>query len=91
MLLKACSLLNPVSLTAFQKGSWTLSVRGLHKSFRLRCQKKSSDASGKADVQGIPYSKLSVGVPKESWKNERRVALSPAATATLIKKGFKVC
>ncbi|GIY23905.1 NAD(P) transhydrogenase, mitochondrial [Caerostris darwini] len=33
---------------------------------------------------------MTIGVPKESWKNERRVALSPAATATLIKKGFQV-
>ncbi|XP_069689607.1 NAD(P) transhydrogenase, mitochondrial-like [Periplaneta americana] len=41
-------------------------------------------------VPGIPYNKLSIGVPKEIWKNERRVALTPAATATLVKKGFTV-
>lgn len=89
MLLKVCSTVSPVSLAALQKGPWALSVRGLHLSFRRLCQKKSSEV--KNEVQGIPYSKLSIGVPKESWKNERRVALSPAATATLIKKGFKVC
>ncbi|KAK9879808.1 hypothetical protein WA026_006867 [Henosepilachna vigintioctopunctata] len=41
-------------------------------------------------VQGIPYSQLSIGVPKEIWKNERRVALTPAVAATLINKGFTV-
>ncbi|KAL3282797.1 hypothetical protein HHI36_005963 [Cryptolaemus montrouzieri] len=42
------------------------------------------------NVQGIPYSQLSIGVPKEIWKNEHRVALSPAVAATLVKKGFAV-
>lgn len=41
-------------------------------------------------VPGIPYNKLSIGVPKEIWKNERRVALTPVAAATLVKKGFTV-
>nr|CAD7604583.1 unnamed protein product [Timema genevievae] len=49
--------------------------------------------------RGIPYTKLTVGVPREVWQNERskrqlwncfRVALSPAAAATLVKKGFNV-
>nr|CAH7751274.1 unnamed protein product [Callosobruchus chinensis] len=40
--------------------------------------------------KGIPYNKLTVGVPKETWKNEKRVALVPAAVEALIKKGFTV-
>lgn len=90
MLLKVYTLVNPVNLIALQKGKWTLSVRGLHSSYKNLCQKKSSESLQKSETSGIPYSKLSIGVPKESWKNERRVALSPAAAANLIKKGFKV-
>lgn len=41
-------------------------------------------------VQGIPYSNLTIGVPKETWQNERRVALSPEVVKNLTKKGFKV-
>jgi len=41
-------------------------------------------------VRGIPYKQLSIGVPKESFQNERRVALAPATVQTLVKKGFKV-
>nr|XP_042900894.1 NAD(P) transhydrogenase, mitochondrial [Parasteatoda tepidariorum] len=89
-LLKTCTSLNQASLLAIQKGSWVLSVRGLNKSSVLQCQAKQKPPVKTEEIKGIPYSKLSVGVPKEVWKNERRVALSPAAAATLIKKGFKV-
>ncbi|PAA90481.1 hypothetical protein BOX15_Mlig031306g1, partial [Macrostomum lignano] len=41
-------------------------------------------------VRGIAYSQLTIGVPKESWQNERRVALSPAAVQLLSKKGFRI-
>ncbi|KAG2488659.1 hypothetical protein HYH03_012821 [Edaphochlamys debaryana] len=37
----------------------------------------------------IPYADLVVGVPRENAAGERRVALSPAAVAQLIKAGFK--
>ena len=40
--------------------------------------------------RGTPYNKLTVGVPKESFPNERRVALSPAAVKLLTKEGFNV-
>lgn len=42
------------------------------------------------EVKGIPYNKLTIGVPKESWTNERRVAVTPAVTGNLVKKGFNV-
>ncbi|KAK4189161.1 putative NAD(P) transhydrogenase mitochondrial precursor [Podospora australis] len=35
-----------------------------------------------------PYSKLTVGVPRETYPNERRVALTPQNVALLLKKGF---
>lgn len=37
----------------------------------------------------IPYSALSVGVPRESFPGERRVALTPASAALLLKQGFR--
>ena len=61
--------------------------RGLYTSLWRSGAEKSAGAAEEKLV-GIPYSKLSIGVPKESWTGERRVACSPAVTATLAKKGF---
>lgn len=36
----------------------------------------------------IPYASLTVGVPRESYPNERRVAITPQNAALLLKKGF---
>jgi NAD(P) transhydrogenase len=41
-------------------------------------------------IKGIAYKNLTIGVPKEKWTNERRVAITPAVTALLVKKGFHV-
>ncbi|KAF1815566.1 NAD transhydrogenase mitochondrial precursor [Eremomyces bilateralis CBS 781.70] len=38
--------------------------------------------------KGTPYSDLTVGVPKETYPDERRVALTPQNVALLLKKGF---
>lgn len=38
--------------------------------------------------QGTSYSSLSVGVPREVFTNERRVALTPQNVRLLLKKGF---
>ncbi|TPX09544.1 uncharacterized protein E0L32_009287 [Thyridium curvatum] len=35
-----------------------------------------------------PYASLTIGVPRETFPNERRVALSPQNVALLLKKGF---
>ncbi|KAG8010657.1 NAD(P) transhydrogenase, partial [Nibea albiflora] len=40
--------------------------------------------------RGIPYKQITVGVPKEIFQNERRVAISPAGVQALIKQGFNV-
>jgi len=41
-------------------------------------------------ITGTPYDKLTVGVPKETFPNERRVAISPTAVQVLTKKGWNV-
>ncbi|OIW30239.1 PNTB-domain-containing protein [Coniochaeta ligniaria NRRL 30616] len=38
--------------------------------------------------QTTPYANLTVGVPRETYPNERRVALTPQNVALLLKKGF---
>merc|ERR1712198_709872 len=58
------------------------SVRGFRSSAR-----RYADA---APVAGIPYSKLNLGVPAETWAYEKRVACTPANTALFTKKGFTV-
>ncbi|ELK12167.1 NAD(P) transhydrogenase, mitochondrial [Pteropus alecto] len=41
-------------------------------------------------IGGIPYKQLTVGLPKEIFQNEKRVALSPAGVQILVKQGFNV-
>jgi len=50
----------------------------------------STEQKDEAAVLGVPYSSLTVGVPKEIFLNERRVALSPQACKVLADKGFNV-
>merc|ERR1712012_481813 len=61
-----------------------LSSRGFRSSAR-----RLKDATPQ-EVKGTPYNKLSIGVPAETWTNEKRVACTPAVTALLTKKGFTV-
>lgn len=52
----------------------------------------SKDGSGdkaKTPPKGIPYSSLTIGIPKEIFPLEKRVAASPASVALLLKPGFK--
>ncbi|CAF3468900.1 unnamed protein product [Rotaria sp. Silwood1] len=44
--------------------------------------------SNKKAIAGAPYKSLSIGIPKETFLNEKRVALTPAVVSTLHKKGF---
>ncbi|XP_052085819.1 NAD(P) transhydrogenase, mitochondrial-like [Mytilus californianus] len=59
--------------------------RGFKHAPRNYCNKVEKDA-----VPGIPYKNLTVGVPKEIFPNEKRVAISPTAVVNLVKKGFTV-
>merc|ERR1711936_1398019 len=47
------------------------------------------DATPK-EGKGTPYNKLTIGIPAESWTNEKRIACTPAVAAMLTKKGFTV-
>ena len=49
-----------------------------------------TDKSEPESVSGVPYDKLTIGVPKEIHDGERRVALSPEAVKQLTKQGFNV-
>merc|ERR1712012_657142 len=60
------------------------SARGFRTSAR-----RLADATPK-EVKGTPYNKLNIGVPAETWTNEKRVACTPAVAAMLTKKGFTV-
>uniref|UniRef100_A0A8C7S1W4 proton-translocating NAD(P)(+) transhydrogenase n=1 Tax=Oncorhynchus mykiss TaxID=8022 RepID=A0A8C7S1W4_ONCMY len=51
---------------------------------------RTQQALNRCASPGIPYKQLTVGVPKEIFQNERRVALSPAGVQALIKQGFNV-
>lgn len=79
-----------ISLTTLEsagssRGSLRCALRGLRTHARL------CDAAKPAEpIPGIPYKNITIGVPKEIWQNERRVALAPAAVAVLTKKGFNV-
>ncbi|RWS16102.1 NAD(P) transhydrogenase-like protein [Dinothrombium tinctorium] len=65
------------------------STRRMRVQFILRqCHQKQSDKP--TSFTSIPYKQLTIGVPKEKFANERRVSLSPAAVASLVKNGFTV-
>jgi NAD(P) transhydrogenase len=59
-------------------------VRTFKTTARLYDEKKK-----KEDAPGKPYNEITIGVPKEIYVNEKRVALTPANVALLKKKGFK--
>lgn len=39
---------------------------------------------------GTPYEKIHLGIPKETFTAEKRVASSPSAVAKLVKQGFTI-
>ena len=45
-------------------------------------------AASEKEVSGIPYSSVTIGIPRELFPNEHRVALTPQNTSLLLKKGF---
>ncbi|XP_074656961.1 NAD(P) transhydrogenase, mitochondrial-like [Tubulanus polymorphus] len=82
---RAAALIDQVGSQA-HKISWQCS-RGLRGSALTRCSAGEKPAE---PIKGIAYKDLTIGVPKETFKNELRVALAPSSAATLIKKGFNV-
>ncbi|KAG5834096.1 hypothetical protein ANANG_G00257630 [Anguilla anguilla] len=59
---------------------------------RTACQRyfRTQQRLARCANPGIPYKQLTVGVPREVFQNELRVALSPAGVEALIKQGFNV-
>jgi len=55
---------------------------------RLRLARLGS--LGARRVSGVPYSELSIGVPKETAALEKRVSQTPESVAKLVKEGFTV-
>ncbi len=69
------------------------STLALRRAFRTNARlfkDATKDAKAAEPIVGIPYSKLTIGVPKETFKGERRVALTPTVVTALAKKGFNV-
>jgi H+-translocating NAD(P) transhydrogenase len=66
------------------------SASSLPSSLRLVHSSSSSHAqpTDQPPPAGIPYSSLTIGVPKEAFQNERRVAITPQNVVALKKKGF---
>lgn len=50
----------------------------------------SAASDDKPAPKGTPYDKLTVGIPKEHFPLERRVAASPESVGRLVKPGFNV-
>ncbi|XP_071942722.1 NAD(P) transhydrogenase, mitochondrial-like [Antedon mediterranea] len=52
--------------------------------------KRNSSGDPVPPLKGIPCENLTIGVPKESFAKESRVAMSPAAVKLLKKEGYNV-
>merc|ERR1712001_117862 len=78
--------------TRLGQGARMAGVAGLVSPLRTSVRGFRSSARRYADAApaGIPYSKLNLGVPAETWTNKKRVACTPANTALFTKKGFTV-
>jgi len=50
----------------------------------------SNGGAAEAPPKGIPYDRLTVGIPKEQFPLERRVAASPESVKRLVAPGFHV-
>ncbi|KAL2220356.1 putative nicotinamide nucleotide transhydrogenase [Thermoascus aurantiacus ATCC 26904] len=50
--------------------------------------RRTASSASSSTPTVTPYSSLTVGVPREIYPNERRVAITPQNVALLLKKGF---
>ncbi|OAX38920.1 PNTB-domain-containing protein [Rhizopogon vinicolor AM-OR11-026] len=79
----------PTNLCTSRSGSLrslTSVLRSFHLSSHNANESKTSPDAPK--VSGVPYASLTVGAPRETFPNERRVSLTPQNVALLKKKGF---
>ncbi|XP_033105685.1 NAD(P) transhydrogenase, mitochondrial-like [Anneissia japonica] len=65
-------------------------VIGQRRRFTTTFKKNSSQGDAAPPPKGIPCENLTIGVPKESFAKEARVAMSPAAVKILNKEGYNV-
>lgn len=63
-------------------------VKGLRLVRRFKVSKANNKATGAP--LGIAYEKLTIGIPKETFPLEKRVAATPESVARLVKPGFTV-
>ncbi|RDB21183.1 NAD(P) transhydrogenase, mitochondrial [Hypsizygus marmoreus] len=64
-----------------------LAQRG-HRCFQTSSRLWHDAQSPAPEAPGVPYSSLTIGIPKEVFPGERRVSLTPQNAALLLKKGF---
>ncbi|KAI1929592.1 hypothetical protein LOZ58_002857 [Ophidiomyces ophidiicola] len=57
-------------------------------SYTAKRQEEKQKQSPPSLITSVPYSALTVGIPLETYLDERRVALTPQNAALLLKKGF---
>lgn len=55
-----------------------------------RALSSSESAAATTPPKGTPYSELTIGIPKETFALEKRVAASPESVQRLVKPGFNV-
>ncbi|EJD54573.1 NAD(P) transhydrogenase, alpha chain [Auricularia subglabra TFB-10046 SS5] len=65
-----------------------LSLRSLALQRPFSASHRAQDGKPPQEL-GVPFSELTVGIPKETFPGERRVAISPQNVTLLLKKGFK--
>jgi NAD(P) transhydrogenase len=73
------------SYTAIQQTSPNVPSRRLRKSW------SPGQGVGRryiSNIDHVPYEELTIGVPKETFEAEKRVALTPQNAALLLKRGF---
>ena len=68
-----------------------LTNSGTHPAFTTATTVLHKEApEGSVTPVGVPYSKITVGIPKETFPLEKRVAATPESVARLVKPGFNV-
>jgi len=58
--------------------------------FSTKDERKNASIKETMPALGIPYSSLSIGVPKETYPLEKRVSQTPESVGKLVAAGFKV-
>ena len=65
-------------------------VRGSSGLRRTACRVSFSSTTNPSNPKGTPYKDLTVGIPKENFPLEKRVAATPESVKRLVKPGFSV-